>query len=78
MKSRFAGHNPGAGNGAYPGAYYLLEKVRIVKGEKKSAKRLKAEAKMPRPDEGSFWAKYNPKGGHRLKNDDGTRYYFAG
>lgn len=77
MKSRFAGHNPGAGNGAYPGAYYLLEKVRIVRGQKKSAARLKAEVDLARKDD-SFWQKWNPKGGYRLKNDDGTRYYFAG
>ena len=47
MKSRFDGHNPGAGNGCYWGAYNFLEKVRLVRGEKKSAKRLAAEANHP-------------------------------
>lgn len=76
MKSKFAGHNPGAGNGAYPGAYYLLEKVRIVKGDKKSAARLKAEAEKA-PGAPGYRSFYALKGGYALKNDDGTRYYFA-
>ena len=72
MKSRFDGHNPGAGNGCYWGAYNFLEKVRLVRGEKKSAKRLAAEAKHP-PRE-----IFNIHGGYRLKNDDGTRWVFVG
>ena len=72
MKSRFDGHNPGAGNSCYWGAYNFLEKVRLVRGEKKSAKRLAAEAKHP-PRE-----IFNIHGGYRLKNDDGTRWVFVG
>ena len=72
MKSRFDGHNPGAGNGCYWGAYNFLEKVRLVRGEKKSARRLAAEAKHP-PRE-----IFNIHGGYRLKNDDGTRWVFTG
>ena len=72
MKSRFDGHNPGAGNGCYWGAYNFLEKVRLVRGEKKSAKRLAAEAKHP-PRE-----IFNIHGGYRLKNDDGTLWVFVG
>ena len=72
MKSRFDGHNPGAGKGCYWGAYNFLEKVRLVRGEKKSAKRLAAEAKHP-PRE-----IFNIHGGYRLKNDDGTRWVFVG
>ena len=66
------GHNPGAGNGCYWGTYDFLEKVRLVRGEKKSARRLAAEAKHP-PRE-----IFNIHGGYRLKNDDGTRWVFTG
>ena len=77
MKSKFKGHNPGAGNGAYPGAYYLLEKVRIVRGEKKSAARLKCEAERA-PGMPGFRSFAAPKGGYPLRNDDGTRWVFVG
>ena len=72
MQSTFPGHNPGAGNKAYPGAYYFLEKVRIVRGEKKSAKRLKAEVERATP------RMHSPKGGYQLKNDSGKRWVFVG
>ena len=72
MKGKFEGHNPGAGNGCYWGAYDFLEKVRIVRGEKKSARRLAAEAKHP-PRE-----MFCVHGGYRLKNDDGKRWVFTG
>lgn len=77
MKAKFKGHNPGAGNGAYPGAYYMLEKVRIVQGEKKSAARLKCEAESA-PGMPGYRSFCSPKGGYALKNDDGKRWVFVG
>lgn len=72
MKGKFAGHNPGAGNGCYWGAFDFLEKVRLVRNEKKSARRLAAEAKYPPREMRCV------HGGYQLRNDDGTRYVFTG
>ena len=60
----FKGAGKGAANSSYPSAYYFLEKVRIVKGEKKSSKRIKAEAEHPQ--------------GYPLRHDNGMRWVFMG
>ena len=72
-KSQFKGHNPGAGNSAYPKAYYFLEKVRIVQGGKKGKARLDAEAKYPPKPEGDDFDD-DGVGGYRLRNDNGMRW----
>ena len=57
----------------YWGAYDFLEKVRIVRGEKKSARRLAAEATpSTRPGRSSIFTEAAGK------NDDGTRWVFTG
>ena len=53
-------HQPGANNVSYYKAYGFLEKVRILRGEPKSAERAAFEVKSPR--------------GYALKNDDGERW----
>ena len=75
-KSQFKGHNPGAGNSAYPKAYYFLEKVRIARGGKKGKARLDAEAKYPPKPEGDGDNDDDDDvvGGYRLRNDNGMRW----
>ena len=75
-KSQFKGHNPGAGNSAYPKAYYFLEKVRIARGGKKGKARLDAEAKYPPKPEGDGDDDDDDDvvGGYRLRNDNGMRW----
>ena len=55
---------PGAGNSCYYKGYELLEKLRILKGEAKGAKRIKFEQENPR--------------GYSLAHDDGRRWVFGG
>ncbi len=51
---------PGAGNSCYYKGYEPLEKLRILKGEAKGAKRIKFEQENPR--------------GYSLAHDDGRRW----
>ena len=58
------GERKGASNSSYVKAYHFLEKLRIHKGEEKSAKRMRAEKEKPE--------------GFPLKHDNGMHWVIAG
>jgi hypothetical protein len=55
---------PGAANACYSNGYELLEKLRVLRGQAKSAKRLQFEREYPT--------------GYCLEHDDGKRWVFCG
>jgi hypothetical protein len=74
---------PGAGNSVYPKAYHFFEKMRLMEGKPKSAKRVANEAAIARMRhkfagklQHVLEGKKPSHGGFMLKHDNGKRWVF--